>query len=138
MKVAAPECHKAPVSKLTEDLGPKASYALSSIINDAHLTHVIADAIDVSYQPHALCNVVSKTPEVDDIAASAQIGRAFDQRWSKSAVVEPIGQRWTCNADARNQDRFVCHWDVLSTYVTPTINVNDSGWLRALVNHIGR
>ncbi len=71
---------------------------------------MIADAIDVICQAHTLSNVVAKAPEVDDVAAGTQLRRALDQHWPKPAFAEPISQGWACNADARNQDRFVCHW----------------------------
>ena len=44
-----------------------------------NLAHVIANAIDVTCKAYALRNVVSKTPELDDIAASAQRERLLNQ-----------------------------------------------------------
>ena len=65
--------------QLTEDLRPGASHALASVVDNPHLTHVTANAIDVACQAHALGNIVSEAPEVDDIADCAQRRRVLDQ-----------------------------------------------------------
>jgi hypothetical protein len=48
---------------------------------------VIASAIDVVCQTHALGNIVPETPEVDDIAAGAQRGCTLDQGGSNPAAL---------------------------------------------------
>ena len=62
------------------------------------LTHVIAGAIDVSRQTHTLGDVVSKTPEVDDIAPRAQRGRALNQSRLEPSCFQPEGECWSGDA----------------------------------------
>src|SRR5215469_14991537 len=70
---------KPPAGQFAKNAGPETGHALATIADDPHLAHAVADAIDFSQQPHSLGNVISETPEVDDVAASAQRRRMFDQ-----------------------------------------------------------
>ena len=82
-QVAAPKRHKSPAGQFAKNPSSKASDAPTPIVDKPHLAHVIADALDVACQAHALCNVVAETPEVDDIAAGSQRGPVLDQGWLK-------------------------------------------------------
>jgi hypothetical protein len=50
---------------------------------------VIAGTIDVRRQTHALDDVVSKTPDVDHIAAAAQRWRTLNQGRPKPGCFQP-------------------------------------------------
>ena len=79
-EVTAPQRHKASARQFTEYLRPEAGYPFASLVDNPHFAHVIADAIDFLFKAHALCNVISKAPEVDYVTAGPQRRRAFDQR----------------------------------------------------------
>jgi hypothetical protein len=53
-------------------------------------------------QPHALGNIETDTPEVDDIATFAESRRAFQQDWFKSPPQQPISQGWPGDAGTRD------------------------------------
>ena len=103
-KVAPSDCHITSVSQSLEDVGAKASYALSEIVYNSYLAHVIADAIDLACQAHTLGDVVSKTPEIDDISTGAQRGRALNQGWLEPGCLQPEGEGWS--GDSRPGDQY--------------------------------
>src|SRR5690242_6792367 len=70
---------------------------------------MVADAVDLRNQSHALGNVVSEPPEVDDIAAGAQMGRALDQRRLKAGGPEPERKRRPGDSCSRDQYGFGFH-----------------------------
>ena len=88
-EVAARERHEAPAGQFAKNAGPETGHALATIADDPHLAHAVADAIDFSQQPHSLGNVISETPEVDDVAASAQRWRMFDQGRLEACRFQP-------------------------------------------------
>ncbi len=79
-KIAAPERHEASAGQFMEDSRPEAGHALASGVNDPHLAQVIANALDIPCQAHALGDIVSKAPEVDDVATGAQRRCTLDHR----------------------------------------------------------
>ena len=82
-EVAASERHITPSRQFTEDTGPKAGYRLTSVAHDPQPAHVISDAVDLLRQTHTFGNVVSKTPEVDDVAAGTKGRGTLNQSWLK-------------------------------------------------------
>src|SRR3974390_757964 len=57
-KITASERHKTPACQLVEDVYAKSSYALTAVINNSQLTHVVAKPFDVACQVHSLCYLI--------------------------------------------------------------------------------
>jgi hypothetical protein len=108
-KVAASDRHITSVSQLLEDLGAKASYALSEIVYNSHLAHMIADAIDLACQAHTLGNVVPKTPEINDISAGAWRRRALNQGRLEPGCLQPEGEGWSGDSCPGDQYGLISH-----------------------------
>src|SRR5262249_17284607 len=109
-KVASRESDETPACQLAKDPYAKSSRALSMIVNDAHLPHVIADALEVRTQSHMNADVVSETPEIDDVAASTQYRRVLDNRRRETSRFEPERKCWPRDSCARDKDCFTLHW----------------------------
>jgi hypothetical protein len=45
---------------------------LAASVDDPHHAHVIARALEVAGEAHAFRDLVSETPEIDDVATGAQ------------------------------------------------------------------
>ena len=88
-KIAASDRNVTSISEFPEDLGTKASYALSEIVYNPHLMHVVADPVDLTCQAHALGDFVPETPEIDDVSAGAQRGRPFNQGRLEPGGLQP-------------------------------------------------
>src|SRR6185312_7656071 len=67
--------------------------ASARVIHDPHFRHAIAEAVDVLDQSHSVGEVVAKAPEIDDVAAGADIGSALDQCRHKPGCAQPEGER---------------------------------------------
>ena len=108
-ELAASERHIASVGQLSENAGSEASQPLAGLVDNPHLAHVVADAVDVPYQAHALRNVVSEAPEVDDVTARARLRRTFDQGRLKPRGPQPKRKRRSGDSCPRNQNGFAVH-----------------------------
>ena len=64
----------------------------TSLINDAQLAHVIADALDPFGKAHPLGKIVTQPPEIDNEAAAALRGRTLDQSRLEARGVQPKSQ----------------------------------------------
>jgi hypothetical protein len=54
----------------------------------------------VGEQPHLLGDIVADPPEVDDIAAAAQLWRRLDKQRLVTGFLQPVGQRRTGDASS--------------------------------------
>ena len=48
-------------------------------VDDPHFANVIANTVNFAHKAHVLGNVITKPPEIDDVATRSQRGRVFNQ-----------------------------------------------------------
>lgn len=70
-ETAARQTDVASAGHLAENIDAKSSDASPATIYEAHLLHPIGAMVQVAKQPHLFCDVVTKAPEIDQVAALA-------------------------------------------------------------------
>src|SRR5271166_2047373 len=107
--------------QITENLCAKASHTLAPIVYNPHFTHVITNAPDVTRQAHALGNVVTETPEIDNIATGAQRRCTLDQRRLEPCRFQPKRQCWSTDTNSRDEQGLTIHMRTASTSRASTV-----------------
>ena len=92
-EIAARQGYEPSAGQLAKDARPEPGYAFAPVVDNPHFAHAVADALERVRKPHALGDVVAKSPEVDHVAAGAQARRALDDRGFKTGGVQPEGER---------------------------------------------
>jgi hypothetical protein len=88
-QVATAKAEKIAPGHPPERIGAETTDPVPLGIDDAHF---LADLTQARQEPHALGDLVSRAPEIDDVAAGAK-KRATSPRWSVGTIaMEPPGQ----------------------------------------------
>jgi hypothetical protein len=93
-KIAAADRDKSSASQLTKDFRSQTGNPLAPSVD----ANVIANTVNFAHKAHALGNVMTNAPEIDDVATRSQRGRVFNEafgpyRWLAYAL--------PCNASLR-------------------------------------
>ena len=103
-KIAASDAEKAIAQCTAEAIGAKTTNSPTQVIDDPHLARVVAGVLKPRDQVHSLGNVETHTPEIHDVAASAQDWSSLDHGRGEAIAREPIGESGASNARSGNQD----------------------------------
>ena len=124
-KIATPNSHEAAAGQLPEYPNAKARRPTTLVVDDPHLLNVIAQALDLIAQPHLFGDVVAQSPEIDHIATATGRGGVLDKRRSEPRLAQPVRERRTSDASARDKDGPCSHRIVHVS--TPRATCNAAG-----------
>jgi hypothetical protein len=102
-KIAARQTEETPPGELAKDICLEASHPLGAVIDEPQLSHVIGAAFESGKKPHSLRDVVTQSPEIDDVPAGSQARRPLDQSRLEALAGEPICEGASSNSGAANE-----------------------------------
>ena len=82
----------------------KPRYPFPAAVNNPDFPRQISSTPDLRQQAHAVCDVETCAPEVNEVAAAAQARCRFNDGGLESITGQPVCKRGSCNARARYQD----------------------------------
>ena len=103
-KITARDAEKAIAQCPAEAIGAKTTNPSTQVVDDPHLARVVAGPLEPRDEVHLLGNIETHTPEIHDVAASAQDRRSLDHGRGEATVREPISESGAGNTRSRNQD----------------------------------
>jgi hypothetical protein len=77
---------------------------MSGVIDHAHAFHLVRAIQQGGCEAHALGDVESETPEIDDVTTATESRRSFEQHRFVPESAEPIRQRWPGHPRAVDRD----------------------------------
>ncbi len=103
-KVGAAHAGEAVAGQAPEDGGREAAALPALRVHIAHLIDLVAAFQNLGQQAHLLGDVVADAPEVNDVAAAAQLRRLLDEQHLVAGFEQPVGEGWTGDAGSINGD----------------------------------
>jgi hypothetical protein len=103
-KVTAAKANEAAVRCLNQQVGREPGDPLAASVDNPYLLNPVSLANDFRKQTHAVSDVETGAPEIDNIATRPQLGRPFHDRGRQSVMVEPVGESRSSDPSTHDQD----------------------------------
>ena len=103
-QVAAGQAGQVLAEHAAEDVNAHVSFDLAAGADGAKQFNLVPGGTDRVFDAHAFGHLVADAPEVDHVAAGAELRRLLDHRRVVAGAVQPVRERRTGHAGAADRD----------------------------------
>ncbi|CKV54633.1 Uncharacterised protein [Mycobacterium tuberculosis] len=102
-EIAARQAGEVVADHAAKDVDAQVGFDLAGGTDGADVFHVVTRRCDLVRDAHSFGHLVADAPEVDHVAAGAELRRPLDHCRGVAGALQPVGERRSCHAGTANR-----------------------------------